>query len=670
MTNPSQSKQVSLPDAIQQAVTLHRQGRLDDAERLYTTILQAKNNHFDALHLLGVLMHQRGRSADALALIAKAIETNAHSADAHANFGRVLAALGRLDEAIASFDRALALKPDHVEALFHRSNALMALGRPMDALAGYDRVVALIPNYAQAHINRGVALRALKRPGEALLSYDRALALKSDAAEAYANRGNALLDLGRSDEALVCYAWALAIQPGNVDALYNQGNALLKMKRAAEALASYDRALAIAPGHANVLVNRSTALRALKRPDEALVSIDRALAIGVAEASEAHNGRGMVLSDLNRPGEALACFNAALAIRPDDAEIEINRGNMLMDLRCIDEALASCEAVLARDPDNPDAHWNRGLIHLALGDFTQGWPDYEWRAKKKEDNDVRRFTGVRWTGAEPIFGKTVLLHAEQGFGDTIQFIRYAPLVAAKGANIVVEAPDSLRPLITDLTGVSTVISRNESTPAFDLHCPLLSLPLAFGTTLQTVPVDVPYLRAPAERVERWRGRIPEGGTLRIGLAWSGNPTHVNDRNRSIPLTRLSALLSDPRLAIVSLQRDIKDSDRRTLEEYPHVIPLGLEFADFGDTAAVVSLLDLVISVDTSVAHLAGAMGKPVWILLPFNGDWRWMLEGEQSPWYPTARLFRQPVIGDWDRALERVQDALAEWTHSLNGRTR
>jgi hypothetical protein len=190
---------------------------------------------------------------------------------------------------------------------------------------------------------------------------------------------------------------------------------------------------------------------------------------------------------------------------------------------------------------------------------------------------------------------------------------------------------------------------------------LLSLPLAFGTTLQTVPADVPYLRAPAERVERWSGRLPEGKTLRVGLAWSGNPTHVNDRNRSIPLARLSALLSDPRLAVVGLQREVGDDDRRALEDYPDVLRLGPEFADFADTAAVVSLLDLVISVDTSVAHLAGAMGKPVWILLPFNGDWRWMLEGEQSPWYPTARLFRQPAIGDWDRALARVYDTLAEW---------
>jgi len=655
MSQQSSARQMSVSDAIRQAVDFHRQGRFDDAERLYTAVLQVEQNHFDALHLLGLLMHQRGRSADALALIGKALDTDAKSADAQANFGRVLAALGRFDDAVASFDKALALKPDHVEALFHRGNALMVLHRPEDALTSYEGALAAVPNYAQACINRGVALRALKRFDEALSSYDRALAIKPDAPEAHANRGNVLLDLNRPDEALTCYEKALAIQPGNIDALYNRGNVLLKSKRAADALESYDRALALVPTHASALFNRGMALRELKRPKEALDCIDRALAIGVTEAAEAYNGRGTVLSDLNRVEEALASFDAALALRPDYTEAEINRGNMLMDLRRVDEALASCEAVLAREPDHADARWNRGLIYLACGDFARGWPDYEWRARKRSDNDVRSFAGARWTGAEPLAGKTILLHAEQGFGDTFQFIRYVPLAVARGANVIVEAPDSLKPLIATLPGVSAVVSRNETTPPFDLQCPLLSLPLAFGTTLQTIPDDVPYLHAPTERIEHWRGLLPSGKALRVGLAWSGNPTYGNDRNRSIPLDRLAALTSDPRLAVVGLQRDINDDDRRALDQNPHITPLRF---DFVNTAAVISLLDLVISVDTSIAHLAGAMGKPVWILLPFSGDWRWMLDGETSPWYPTARLFRQPVLGDWDSVLARVRESL------------
>jgi tetratricopeptide (TPR) repeat protein len=647
-----------MASAIQQAVALHRQGQLGEAERLYTAVLAAEPSHFDALHLLGVLMHQRGRSADALDLIAKALAANDRSADARANFGRVLGALKRNDEAVTSFDKALALKPDHAEALFHRGNALVALQRPDEALANYDAMLAVVPNYVQAHINRGVTLRMLKRLDEAVASYDRALAINPTAAEAHVNRGNALLDLKRPAEALPCYDNALAIQSRNVEAIYNRGNALLALKRPADALASYDGALALAPDHASALVNRGMALRELKRPAEALSSIDRALEIGPSERAEANNARGTALSDLDRLEEALGCFDAALRIRPDYTEAEINRGNILMDLRRTGEALASCEAVLVREPDNADAHWNRGLIRLAQGDFARGWPDYEWRAKKKEDNDVRRFAGQRWTGKESLQGKTILLHAEQGFGDTIQFIRYAPLVAAKGARVIVEVPTPLKELVAAVEGVSGVTARGEPAPSYDLHCPLMSLPLAFGTTLKTVPADVPYLHAPADRIAAWRERLPDK-PFRVGIAWTGNPTHRNDRHRSTALEAIADLSSDPRMQFIGIQKDVREDDALVLRGHPHVLSLGPQLRDFSDTAAVISLLDLVISVDTSVAHLAGALGKPLWLMLPYNGDWRWMLEGETSPWYPTARLFRQPKVGDWDSVLARVRNELA-----------
>lgn len=693
MSNPSQPKQISLPDAIRQAVDFHRQGRLDDAERLYTAILQAQRNHFDALHLLGVLMHQRGRSADALTLIAKALQENAQSADAQANFGRVLAALNRHDEAIASYDRALALVPGHIEALFHRGNALVVRQRHAEALAAYDRVIALSSKHVQAHINRGVTLRALQRAAEAISSYDCALALKPDSADAFANRGNAFIDLGQLAEAVQSFDRSLALNACNGDAHYNRGNALMGLGRHAEALESYERALTLDPVSVRALLNRGAALRELQRLEDSLASYDRALvceagnvdalcgrgdmlrALGrAAEAVESydralmldpdrattHNNRGNALADLNRPADALASFERALMLKPGAIDMLLSRGNVLMDLRRIDEALASYDAVLAHDSKNADAHWNKSLIWLALGDFERGLPAFEWRMKRKDRSGVRSFDLPRWSGAESVEGKTILLHAEQGFGDTIQFIRYAPLVASRGATVIVEAPDALKPLIANIDGVSRVVSRNEPTPPFDLHCPLLSLPLAFGPARDSIPATVPYLQAPAEHLARWRQRLPDGMALRIGIAWSGNPSHKNDRNRSIALDRLATLLSDSRIVLVGLQRDIKESDLRALREHPNLVSLGSEFADFADTAAVVSMLDLVISVDTSVAHLAGAMGKPLWMLLPFSGDWRWMLEGEQSPWYPSARLFRQPVLGDWDSALVRVREALTD----------
>jgi hypothetical protein len=329
-----------------------------------------------------------------------------------------------------------------------------------------------------------------------------------------------------------------------------------------------------------------------------------------------------------------------------------------MALRRVAEAVAAYDAVLARDPAHPEAHYNRGLARLAAGDLADGFRDYEWRAKKSEDNDVRVFPQPRWTGAEPIEGKTILLHAEQGFGDAIQFVRYAPLVAAKGATVIVEAPRSLRDLMSGVDGVTRVVHRGDELPPFDWHCPLLSLPCAFGTALKSVPANVPYLHPLADRLEKWRARLPSGG-FRVGIAWSGNPTHSNDHNRSIALERIAALTDGLDVRFVGIQRDLRDDDFLVLQRRPDLVSLGPALEDFSDTAAAIALLDLVISVDTSVVHLAGALGKPVWIMLPYNGDWRWMLEGETSPWYPTARLFRQPEPGDWDSVLARVREELA-----------
>jgi Tfp pilus assembly protein PilF len=466
---------------------------------------------------------------------------------------------------------------------------------------------------------------ALKRPGDGLASYEKALGLSPNHVNALINRGAALRELKRPKESLASYEKALAIHGDSLDALRGHANMLREMRQGGAAIEGYDRALALDPLQPEVL-----------------------------------NNRGNALADLNKFEEALASYDAALKQRPDYLEAMINRGNVLMDMRRVDEALVSYDAVLAIDPQSPDAHWNKGLIHLALGDFDQGWAGYEWRSRKKTDNDVRVFDRPRWSGAEPVFGKTVLLHAEQGFGDTIQFIRYAPVVAGAGATVIVEAPTPLRRLIEDVEGVSTVIARGEPVPGFDLHCPLLSTPLAFRTTLETVPADIPYLRAEPDLVERWRERLSVNRSLRVGIAWTGNPTHRNDRNRSIALRRMvGALSSDPRVQLIGVQRDVRDEDRETLRLYPDVLSLGGALTDFSDTAAVISLLDLVISVDTSVAHLAGALGQPVWILLPYNGDWRWMLEGETSIWYPTAKLFRQPKPGDWDSVLTKVAAELS-----------
>ena len=372
------------------------------------------------------------------------------------------------------------------------------------------------------------------------------------------------------------------------------------------------------------------------------------------------NERGGSYMRLGRPEDAIACYDRALAAAPRIPELHVNKGTALRALNRFDEALASFAAAIAIDPMRAEAHYNAGLVRLCLGRFREGWQGYAWRWRKADWASRRRdFCAPQWDGQQPIAGKTILLHAEQGLGDTLQFVRFAPLLAKSGATVIIECQPELRNLLRDLDGAAAVVARDDPLPNLDLHCPLLSLPLAFETELATIPANIPYLRPPRDRVERWRGRLPQHGRLRVGLCWAGSRMHLNDRNRSIPLERFATLLSVPGVDFVSVQKEV-DAAQAAILHVRGVTQLGGDFADFVDTAAVVAMLDLVISVDTSIAHLAGAMGKAVGLLVPFSPDWRWLLERTDSPWYPTMRLFRQPAIADWDTPLERVCRELSD----------
>lgn len=508
---------------IERALALHREGRLDEAEQIYTAILEAHPHHIDALHLLGLLRYRQGRYAEALRFIGAVLKSAPRSADALNDHGLVLTALKRHEEALERFDEALAVRSDHVKALANRAGALNRLGRREDALAAYEGVLARKPDHIEAR-------------------------------NEYAG---VLADLGRLDEAI----------------------------------ASYDRALAIAP-----------------------------------ELTELHINKGYALSALNRYEEALACFTAAAAIEPERAE----------------------------------AHFGGSLIRLRWGDFAVGWKGYEWRWRKADWAARRReFAAPLWFGQDSIESRTILLHAEQGYGDALQFVRYAPLVARRGANVVLEcAPDLLR-LLQSVEGVAQVVARDSPLPAFDFHCPLMSLPLAFDTRIQTVPNAVPYLDPPAEALTKWMNRLSQIPAPRIGLAWAGSPEHQNNSNRSIPLRDLRPLFSTPGANFISLQKFAAAEEVALLAEFQNVIHVGDALGDFADTAAIVASLDLVISVDSAIAHLAGALALPVWILLPYSPDFRWLLEREDSPWYPTARLFRQTQRGNWPSVIERVRQDLA-----------
>jgi tetratricopeptide (TPR) repeat protein len=652
-----QTAQPDLADTLRRAAALHQRGELREAETLYRAVLAARPDQFDALHLYGVLKHQTGEPAEALKLIGKALACNDRSAAAYSNLGSVLAALERNEEALASYDSALALKPDYVEALHNRGNALHALGRAQAALESFERALALKPNHADALLNRAQILHELEREQEALESIERALKLKPDHAAALALRGRLLVALKREAAALNSFDRALALKPGDADTLVARGNTHYAMKSFAAALADCDRALLLRPDAAPLHNNRGNSLRELGRQQEALESFDRALALDPNYA-DAYSNRGNALLELNRPAEALADYDRALALKPDFTYALVNRGIALHYLKRFEEALESFERALALAPELAETHWNKGLLLLELGDFARGLPEYEWRWRREGEMKPRDVAQPQWQG-EDLGGRTILLHAEQGFGDSIQLLRYVPMVVAKGGQVVLEIPDSLMPLIGARDGVVAMLKLGAPLPPFDLHCPLLSLPLAFGSTLATIPAEVPYLRAPAERTAKWRNWLPNSGRPRVGMVWSGKPTHKNDHNRSIALHRLAPLLSLPGIDFVSLQREYRETDLSALAAFPNLLRLDMALADFADTAAAVEALDLVITVDTAVAHLAGALGKPVWILLSSIQDWRWLLQREDSPWYPSARLFRQPAIGDWDSVIARVARELA-----------
>jgi hypothetical protein len=442
------------------------------------------------------------------------------------------------------------------------------------------------------------------------------------------------MHLARGDcvRALEFMAAAMKANAASAEVKSNYGFILQKLDRHEEALAYFNRALVARPGHVSALLNRGTSLQ-----------------------------------HLNRPNEAVASFDRVLALDPRNAKALYNRANILHELRRFDECLADLAKAIACAPDYADAHWNEGLTRLLLGDFERGWEKYEWRWKTESQRHLCRDLGKPlWLGAEPLAGKTILIHAEQGFGDALQFVRYLPRLAAKGADVILEAPASLHPLLSRMSGVSRVVVRGEPLPHFDLHCPIMSLPLAFKTSLQTVPSDVPYLNVPADRLDRWRERLSPKTGPRVAFAWAGSATHKQDLVRSVPLAKLQPLLNETgSINWLSLQKDLRKGDRECLAGYPRVQQLGQQFDDFGDTAAVIALADLVITVDTAIAHLAGALGRPVWILLQYSPDFRWLLDRDDSPWYPSARLFRQTRTGEWDDVIARVATALQELKFSV-----
>jgi tetratricopeptide (TPR) repeat protein len=548
---------------------------------------------------------------------------------------------GRWSDAEQLFEQALRQSPQDFRPWYLLGALAVQTARNERALTLLTQAVKLEAHAdavasAGAHFYLGFALKNLKRFEEAAAGFERAVLRRGDFAEAHTSLSAAYIDLNRHAQALDSADCALALRPESVNAHINRGAALLGLDRPAEALASLDRALML-------------------RPD----------------AVAAHSLRGAALLEFQRTAEALASCERAIALAPDHPDAHVNLGRAWQFINRPDAALPCHERAMSLDPTLAVAHWNASLCCLQMGDMARGWPLFEWRKRLKRPFGVRDSPQPPWSGAEDLTGKALLVHSEQGLGDTLQFCRYVTLVAALGARVILEVDPPLQRLLASLEGVHQVFARGDELPHFDFHCPMLSLPLACRTTLATVPARIPYLRSSPEAQHRWRRLLGEKNRLRVGLVWSGGfrPAQPDvwsvNRRRNIPLARFASL-RHPDIEFHSVQKGQPAEAELAAAiaqrwQGPHVIDHSASLHDFSDTAALLGELDLLISVDTATAHLAGALGKPVWILNRFDSCWRWLLDRTDSPWYPTARLYRQTTPGDWDGVMQRVGSDLAQW---------
>lgn len=626
---------LDLAAALERAVGLHQRGELMQAEELYRAILNSHPRNFHALHLLGVARAQQGMPGEAVEFFRKALAIERKSAEAYCNLGNALQALNRHDEAIASYAKALAIRPQYAEALNFRANSLQALDRHAEAIAAYDRAIALRPGYAEALNNRGSALNALNRHAEALASCAQALAIKPGFAAALVGRANALQALDRHAETLADCDSALAVKPDYAEAHNLRGNALQGLERYAEAIASYDRAAAIKAGYA-----------------------------------EAHYNRGSALQALNRHAEALADYDRALALNPDYADCHNNRGNALDALNRFAEAMASYARALAIDPVHAEAHANRSLACLRNGDLANGWAEDDWRWRKRGylAPNIREFSQPPWPGpAESRTEGKLLVWGEQGIGDEILHSSMIPDLLASGRELVVETDHRLVALFARSFPRAAVVPRLVTPhaltrePAVKFQIPIASLGRWLRPSWSAFPERRVFLLPDVERAARLRQEAAGAGRAPvIGIAWKSQGL----AHKSLNLQDLAPVIAAGGV-FVDLQYGDTETERaslrdRTGHEILHLPDLDL-FNDLDGVAALIHACDLIITSSNVVAHFAGALGKPVWVLLPEGNGllWYWFRATDSSPWYRSARLFRQPAIGDWTSVVGEVARELS-----------
>jgi len=656
---------VTIEQALQMATGHHSAGRLPEAEGIYRQILAQEPQQPQALQLLGVLAHQVGRSDLALDYLHQSLAVLPNDADAHINITEVFRALGRLDEAVGAGRRATELVPASPAAWLNYGTALKDRKSNDEAAAALEKAIELEPLYSRAFNNLGIVRQNQERFPEAFAAYHRAIELEPTSHDAWNNLGTAHLEQNRLAEAVDSFRHSLALEPNSIDSHTNLADALNKCEAYADAAAHARRAIELNPRAVEAYYNLANALQGLRQIDEA-VAVLQQLQVLTPQTGDSHNQLGNALQLARRFEESEASYKEALRHTPDSARVHSNLGMLYYRMARLDDAEASFRRALEIDPEYTDAHFNQSLVTLHRGDFAAGWKQYEWRRKVPSHLRFQRHNDKpMWDGSEAPEA-TILLHTEQGLGDALQVIRYAPLVRARVGRVIVECQPELLSLMRTAAGIDEVIARGAPVPDTTFQIPLLSLPFIFGTDLHNIPNHVPYLQTPAERLESWRERLaqPEGGPLRVGLVWAGNPGHSDDQARSCPPEALGALArcknTGRGVVFYSLQKGHGAASVKWLPPELEVIDLGPDILDFADSAAILGHLDLLITVDTATAHLAGALGREVWTLLSYRGEWRWLLDRTDSPWYPSMKIFRQSTPGDWNELLDRVATALAE----------
>jgi len=628
----------------------HLEDALLSYERSLVLNAEDANTHFNR----GVALQTLGRLEEALHSYDQALELNPGDDQAWTNHAAVLKQMTRYEAAWQSVEQALAVNPHNAEAYNHGGAILRELERLVDAEECFQRALALFPDYADAHCNLGRLYLSRERFEDALACFDKAIKLHPQLLEAYQQRAIALLRLDRRDESQRDLNTAAALRRELTDAYRKQGQELLSQGHPQSAACMFTSALELDDSDADMWQLHARALNAAGQRESALTSIARALA-RKPDSADYHLTRGVILRASHQYEAARECYEKVVMLAPRHPGGYTNLGSLLDQLGHPAQALANYERAIALDPECALAYWNRSLVYLRQGDYERGWREYEWRWKAETldlHKKQRNFPQPAWTGREPLQGKTILLHTEQGLGDVLQFCRYAPLVAQRGARVILEVKKPLATVLETLAGVAQIVIKDDPLPPFDYHIPVMSLPLAFNTTLDTVPSAAPYLASDPAKIAQWKAILGEKRKPRVGVVWAGNPEHLNDHNRSLPLQQLARLLSD-RCEFISLQKQVKPSDQALLDSLP-MRQVADQLQDFSDTAALCEVLDLVITVDTSVAHLAGALGKPVWILLQAPFEWRWLEHGKDSKWYPSATLYRQPRRGDWESVIDAV----------------